>query len=302
MTSRLFVMLTLIFGLSLLLSACGANSLPAPQEPSPDSIATQVSFLLTASPVFTPIAPVIITNTPEPPTPEPIMDTPTPTLSVPTDTPAITPTLLPTATTFPLLTSTPSTADPRTLLGNPTWQDKTFRVNQNWGNAWDDDDFTRGEFKDNKLVLTSVGMDGWTLTWPKPENFYIEMTATPSQCSGRDRYGLIVRVPEGNDRGYLFGFTCDGQYSLRRWDPEAKQYDILVNWTATPHINAGPNQTNRLGLRAEGSRFQLYANGHYLNESSDSTLKDGRFGPFVGHDKTENFSIAISEISYWDLP
>ncbi len=117
-----------------------------------------------------------------------------------------------------------------------------------------------------------------------------------------DRYGLIVRVPETFDRGYLFGFTCDGQYSLRIWNPEEKQYDYLVKWKHSDAILSGSDQTNRLGLKADGDKLSLYANGHYLTQVTDSTFDKGRFGPFIGHDETNNFTIQIKEISYWDLP
>jgi hypothetical protein len=304
MNTRLLYPVTFLLSLALLLAACSPTSgLPQAEEPSADSIATQVAFLLTASPVFTPIPPLPSTDTPPQQPAEQLVFTATPTAPLPTQEPTPlpteTPTLAPSPT--PLPTSTPIATDPRQLLGSPKWQDKTFKDNQNWGSAWEGD-FTEGKFVDNRLVFTSVGVDGWTLSWPKIENFYMEMTATTGTCSGKDRYGLIVRVPDTYDRGYLYGFTCDGYYSLRRWNPEEKRYEALVNWTATPHIVQGSNQVNRLGLRVEGGRFQMYANGHYLGEAADSLLKEGRFGPFIGHDKTDNFTIYISEIAYWDLP
>jgi hypothetical protein len=186
-------------------------------------------------------------------------------------------------------------------LGSPTFDDTKFVEKRNWGSAWEDD-FTRGEFKNNQLVLTSIGVDGWTVSWPKPQDFYIELTATTGDCSGMDRYGIIVRVPEKFDQGYLFGFTCDGKYSLRYWDPEAEKYQSIIGWTDSQYINAGSDQTNRLGLKVEGNHFTLYANGHLLDKASDDRLEDeGRFGPWIGHTNTDEFTIYISEIAYWDL-
>jgi hypothetical protein len=296
-------LITFLVAAIALLAACGA---PPPAEPTDlpeDLLNTQVAILLTAtyaasSPTPDEPAPVE-TGLPEPtPTPQPTdtPEPPTPTSPPPTDT--STPT--PTETATPRPTSTPMASDPRRLLGNPTWRDATFRENQNWGEAWDGE-FTSGRFSNNQMILTSTGVDGWTLTWPKPADFYIEMTATTGECAGSDRYGLIVRVPDSYDRGYLVGLTCDGRYSLRKWNPDANRYEVLIGWTASEHINAGSNQTNRVGLKAEGSRFEVYANGAFLAEASDSELKEGRFGPFIGHDQTENFTIAISEIAYWAL-
>jgi hypothetical protein len=299
-------LLLVFFLLALVLSACGETPAapPVSNEPPPDAVATQVSLLLTAtSAVFVPTTPLD--------TPIPQVVLPTATLEATTALPSPTQTALPptetpspspTSTVFvpPTATTTPSAADPRTLLGSPTWQDKQFAENHNWGGAWDGE-YTRGSFKDNRLVFTSISTDGWTLSWPQTSDFYIEMTATTGECSGNDRYGIIVRVPDTYDRGYLFGFTCDGKYSLRKWDPGLKQYVVLLAWTTSAHINPGENQTNRLGLKAIGNRFQLYANGNFLAEAFDSELNRGRFGPFIGHGPTNNFTIYVSEISYWDL-
>ncbi len=279
--------------LAALLAAC---ALPQPATPTPfgDAIATQVAVLLTASPAVINTQPAVVTATlpPAPTTAAPATETPIP----PTAEPSLTPTL----TSTPKPTATLSGEDPRQALGDPTFQDTKFKEDTNWGSAWKDD-FTQGEFKNNELVLTSIGVDGWTVSWPKISDFYIEMTATTGDCSGMDRYGLIVRVPESFDTGYLYGFTCDGQYSLRVWDQAKKQYTYLIKWTHSDEITTGSNQTNRLGLKVIGDKFSLYANGHLIDSATDSRFDKGRFGPFIGHAATEDFTIYIKEIAYWDL-
>jgi hypothetical protein len=289
----------------LALSACGPQLTPEPFLPPENLVATQVAVLMTASPPVSvdPVTPVAETPPPSVFTATPqVTSEPTPTQTPPpTETlePETSPTLLPLVSPTP--TATLTAGDPRQELGGATFQDRSFTVDRNWGGPWTGD-FTEGRFENNQLLLTSTGPDGWAVTWPRPENFYLEMTAATSQCSGRDRYGLVVRAPEPPDRGYLFGITCDGRYSLRRWDPDAGRYHIMFNWTESPHINAGSNQTNRVGLKVEGGRFAMYVNGHFLGEAFDDTLKEGRFGPYIGHDQTERFTIAISEIAYWELP
>jgi hypothetical protein len=284
------------------LAACGPLATPEPFIPPEDLVATQVSILLTATPPAPTEPEPVVVETASPPavtsTPQ-IVTEPIATV-VPTETPLPEPTQTDTPHLAPTHTPTLAAGDPRVELGSPTFQDKTFEVGRNWGTPWTGD-FTEGRFENNHLLLTSVGPDGWTVTWPRPEDFYLEMTASTNQCSGRDRYGVIVRVPEPPDRGYLFGVTCDGQYSLRMWNPDTGRYQAIVNWTESPHINAGSNQTNRIGLKVEGNRFGMYVNGHFLGEAFDHTLEEGRFGPYIGHD-TEGFTIAIEEFSYWKLP
>ena len=281
-----------IFGLILILSGC---SLAQPATPTPfgDAVSTQVAVLLTAGPVPNNPQPAVVTSTLAPAATAAATATPIP--------PTLEPTQAPTSTDTPQPTPTVVEGDPRQTLGDPTFQDTKFKEDNNWGGAWKDE-FTQGEFKNNELVLTSIGVDGWTLTWPKIADFYIEMTATSGDCSGTDRYGLIVRAPESFDRGYLVGFTCDGKYSLRIWDPSKKQYTYLINWTHSDEISAGSNKTNRLGLMVEGDKFTLYANGKQIDSATNSRFDKGRFGPFVGHAGTEDFTIYIKEIVYWDLP
>lgn len=292
MSKQSLIKALFILGLVACLTACSLTQ-PATPTPFGDAVATQVAVLLTASPAAVNTQLAVVTATlPPAPTAE-ATATPMP--------PTTEPTLVPKLTHTPQPTPTLTGEDPRQSLGDPTFQDTKFKENNNWGSAWKDD-FTQGEFKNNQLVLTSIGVDGWTLTWPKIQDFYIEMTATTGDCSGMDRYGLIVRVPETFDRGYLYGFTCDGHYSLRVWDPAKKQYTYLIKWTHTNEITTGSNQTNRMGLKVQGDKFSLYANGHLIDTANDSRFDKGRFGPFVGHADTEDFTIYIKEIAYWDLP
>ena len=139
------------------------------------------------------------------------------------------------------------------------------------------------------------------LTWPELTNFYLEGTFTISNCAGRDRYGLMTRstVPSEAYIGYLFGVTCDGQYSLRTWDGE--EFTQLISWTSSNLIEQGSGKTNRLGFWAKGNRLILFVNGKKLTEIQDNTHTDGKFGLFVGSVETDNFKVEVDEIAYWIL-
>jgi hypothetical protein len=138
-------------------------------------------------------------------------------------------------------------------------------------------------------------------------NTYLEAMFKTGACSGLDHYGIILRVPEASepDQGYLFGVSCDGRYSLRRWNGEILpkgEMKKLVDWTASTAINSGPNQTNRLGIFAVGKRLILYANGKLLTEVEDANYPTGYFGAFIGQSGTENFSVQLDEMAYWENP
>ncbi len=217
---------------------------------------------------------------------------PSPTVFTPTPTKKIKPTAKPTATT--------ASTDPKLDLGDPTFQD-TFKNSDNWGLTADkhSDMF----IQDGNLVMKAFNadqFDSWALTWPKTANFYIELTATPETCGGLDRYGLMLRAKRDASVGYLFGFSCDGRYSFRKWD--GVKYTRDVDWTKNSAILKGADQTNRLGVKAEGDHFTLYANGVKLTDFHDASYSTGYFGVFIAAAETANFTTNASEIDYWELP
>jgi hypothetical protein len=77
---------------------------------------------------------------------------------------------------------------------------------------------------------------------------------------------------------------------------------MLTEWTSSLHIIPGAQQTNRVGFWADGNLLKLYANGNLLAELRDGTFDKGMFGVFVGAVKTENLTVMVDEIVYWDLP
>ena len=185
-------------------------------------------------------------------------------------------------------------------LGAPDWRDPLddsrfwFLVNE------EDTEF---EIDDGMLKMTSRragSLDQWGLaTRPALTDFYLEATfITGEECSGLDRYGVLVRAPDSNS-GYVYGFSCDGRYRIYKWDGE--NYQALQEWTSSGFILAGPEQTNRLGIWLEGSTIRLYANGRLLAELEDREFDEGRFGLFIGSAETDNLEIFVDEVAYWLL-
>ena len=171
------------------------------------------------------------------------------------------------------------------------------------------DEFTTNYYENGYLRITAItDVDGWILaSTPSLQSVYIEATITAENCSGTDHYGVMFRVPVlyEADRGYLFGVSCDGQYSLRKWDAtigEDGEMIYLVRWTPDSNINVGSYQTNRVGIMTIGDRLIMFANGVQLGEFTDDTFSQGYFGVFLGSDVTENLTVKIQEVSYWDNP
>jgi hypothetical protein len=297
----------IIAGLTALaLAGCSLSATPPPssQDPAPVYTAaaqtiiaqlTQAAQTATVG-VPTPIIPTALET--EVPATEDLQDTSTPASPSPT----VTMTATATATAPPAATEPPPSSDPRLVLGNPSFID-SFDSGANW--ALYKDDHVSFEVDDGQLVMTAFNPDfweGWMLSWPVISDFYLEMIATPQQCSGSDRYGMTARAQksDGEYLGYFLGFTCAGSYSLRRWD--GSNFVTIVDWTESAFIRRGAGQANRLGLMADGKKLALYANGVLLEEVSDDIHLSGKFGVSVGSVKTPDFTVLVDEMAYWELP
>ena len=276
------VYLSSVLIMAILLASCATateQSLPATVDP--DEVAAQVNATLTA------IAPGTSTPTPEPsPTQEP---SPTP---APTETPTA---VSPTATLVPI------EGDPATLLGEPSGVDN-FNTFNNWTNF--NNKCFQSEITGTQFVMTAKGQAGiacWEFSWPLLENFYLEtMVEMPETCQAQDRFGVIFRAPD-NERGYLYGYTCDGQFTLTAWDGD-ETTTVLVPQTTTTAIDPSPGAKNRIGLLAQGASYYLYANGLFLAQAQDVTyLEPGKIGYYVRAATEEPFTVAYDYLKIWVL-
>ncbi len=185
-------------------------------------------------------------------------------------------------------------------LGSPDWVD-TLNNASNWYLL--DTDSTTFKVKDGALVMTAKnpgGMDEWGLSQRDAvSDFYMEVDfRTGNACTGMDRYGVLVRAPKP-DRGYVFGFSCNGQYRLYKWD--GSTYTGLQEWTPSPVIRTGGGQKNTLGIWAKGSQFKLYANGQLLGTVQDKAFDSGQFGLFIASSETPKFKVYVEEVRFWNL-
>lgn len=286
---------------TLVLAACQSPS------SSDTGVQTRVAAILTDIPTYTPMPPTV-TATIQLPT----LAVNTPTVA-PTETPTVEPTqgtLEPTATAkvpgIPTETLLPSATapagDPRAVLGAPTWTDPMDTAN-NWPVG--SDNFTSLSIADGELALTGLtATNGWKMaSAPALKNFYLEADGRMTTCSGMDAWGLYFRVPkyEKPDRGYLFGITCNGNYYLKAFDgtmDPATATQIIYPY-ASKAIVKGSNQTNRVGVMANGENLKLFINGKMVHEIADSTYPQGYFGLFINSEETPNLTAKITDVSYW---
>ena len=223
--------------------------------------------------------------------------------------PSLTLPVAPSETMEPLSTITPEPSitvaeiDFSSQLGSPSYSNP-----MNSGSAFGldsagyDDGFTRIVMSDGSMILTSyptTGWRGWRLTDKNLSNFYLEGTFITQTCGGKDQYGLVFRAPDySNGEGYYFGVTCDGQYSLIHSD--GNRYRTLIDWTSSEKIVQGSNQTNRLGVLAEGPSIDLFINGEKVNHTEDSNyLTATKIGAFILALNTSGFTVMLDQLNLW---
>ena len=290
----------LVFYIAIIIPimACTISGSQAPTEEF-ISVETIVALTLEASNLL-PTATQPPSDPDQPPPPDTALPPP------PTDTP-LPPTLPPTATftltPTPTLTPTLSPSDPKQTLGNPDWE-RNFNSDSHWHTYAETDH--KAEIKNGKLLFTMInplGWSIWTFAAPLVENYYLEIIAqTPNDCPGKERYGIIFQTPKNSlNEGYLLQVACNGEFRLGVYD--GSDWDTLIDWGTNSAINAGPNQTNRLGVWKHGNQIAIYINGELVGEVADSSYTgEGKFGVLILSENTNNFTITFDDAAYWTLP
>jgi hypothetical protein len=283
-----------IFLILILTSSLVGCNLPNSSEIDPNIIATQVSTLLTSPTENLPL------SNEDPPTIEVATITVVPSEISATETnePTIEPTNEPTPSATNSLMTRPT--------GTPYWEDP-FENGTRFGINPEgyDDGQTRFIISDGSMVLTSItasGWRGWRLTSQKPVNYFLQADFGIEECTGSDQYGLVIQSPDyDTGSGYYFGLTCDGRYAFQKW--EENGLINLVGWDTNSNINAGSNQSNTLSILKSGNQYKLFVNDVEISSIVDEKFSSpGFFGPFIAGVNTANFSVRLTNISYWNLP
>jgi len=274
-------------------------------EPAPTELPVEANTTSAAEEVETESTPQVV-----------LIITATPTFQLPSATATLEPTGTNTEAPTEIPPDTPeptqtAAGDPRQRLGTPVSTDP-MDSEEMWNWPVGDQEFTSIAFKKGSMQLSGLKtVAGWRLPMvPAVTDMYVEMTVRTGDCKQDDSYGIIFHIPVFNqpDQGYLFTVSCDGSYRLTKWDGKAGTSGKgwrLVDWTPNEHINSGSGAVNRIGVMTKGDRFYLYSNGYLMNddltlEDTDHPYSEGHFGVFVAARQTENFTIFIDEMSYWD--
>lgn len=93
---------------------------------------------------------------------------------------------------------------------------------------------------------------------------------------------------------YVFYVYSDGYYGAKR--VVGDQVDIIIPLTMSDQIT--PGQANILGVDAQGTRFDLYINGKFVNGFTDVRVDGGGFGFYISKQSEaafDDFSVRIEK-------
>lgn len=214
-------------------------------------------------------------------------------------TPTVTATIVwfpPTHTPTPFPTSAPRQATPeqRPALGEVVLRD-TFDSKAGWSTG----QFAGGiaSYSRSRLDVVAQGAVGASLVSLRsgaiPTDAYIEISATPSLCRGKDSYGLVFRA-EGEMSHYRLIITCEGQLRVERWRPA--EAGVVQDWTPSGQVPSGAPVALRLGIWMFRDEMRVFINDIYQFSARDPLLQGVQLGVFVRASAADAVSVSFSDL------
>jgi hypothetical protein len=144
------------------------------------------------------------------------------------------------------------------------------------------------------LVVRAPGASIMTLRdEPLLRNFYLEVAARTSLCSGQDDYGVLFRTASGNDY-YRYALACDGTERVDR----IRTGQSSPMQTAVPSGDVPPGSPGevRIGVWAVDNEFRFFLNGRYQFTLDDPLFKAGTIGFFARSGGEKAVSVSFSDL------
>jgi hypothetical protein len=149
----------------------------------------------------------------------------------------------------------------------------------------------------NELTLALSQPDGYITSLRKGTelgDFYLEITASPSLCSGADEYGLLLRVSPSNEF-YRFSLTCDGQLRLDKY-AGAGRASSPHPLTPSGSVPRGAPSFSRLAVWAQGKEMRFFINEDLQFTVQDPSLGSGSIGVFARSDGEGAVTVSFSDL------
>lgn len=178
----------------------------------------------------------------------------------------------------------PGTPQPLTNLGDPDFQASFTNPNQTGLTFLGPPDVTTHGVEASAYWISAA--QPWVAAWAAaPErrtDFVAETSVAPHGEAAERGYGIAFRInpnPDGSTSYYLFWMNpSTAQYALHRVDRGV--FVELIGWRRTATLR-GDGQTNKLAVRAQGSRIDLFANDEPLASVADDTYAGGQVALYL---------------------
>ncbi len=133
---------------------------------------------------------------------------------------------------------------------------------------------------------------------PIPGDSYLEMTANPSLCRGRDTYGLLLRA-ESDASFYRFVIACTGEVRVERY--RGGELAVLQDWTLSGQVPPGAPLFLQLGVWMKGQELRFFINEVYQFSVSDPVFKAGQLGVFARTGDKPPLTVGFSKLKVYRL-
>jgi hypothetical protein len=150
--------------------------------------------------------------------------------------------------------------------------------------------------QDNRLTLV-VRTPGASIMSLRNEpllgNFYAEVTANTSLCSGIDDYGVLFRTTSGNDY-YRYALACDGTERVDR--VRTGQSSPMQPAVPSGDVPPGSPGEVRIGVWAVDNELRFFLNGRYQFTAYDPMFQTGTIGFFARSNGENDVSVSFSDL------
>ena len=128
---------------------------------------------------------------------------------------------------------------------------------------------------------------------PILDNFYIEVTTSPTLCKGEDQYGLLLRMSSPGNF-YRYALSCDGRVRLDRVIQGTASSP--QPWIQNNSLPPGAPLPARLGVRLMGKEMDFFINDQFQFSVSDPTIQSGNIGIFARSMGENAVTVNFSEL------
>jgi hypothetical protein len=133
---------------------------------------------------------------------------------------------------------------------------------------------------------------------PVFDNFYAEITTSPSLCVGLDEYGMLFRMRSTGDF-YRYSLSCDGQVRLDR--VVGGTAGSPQPWIESASVPRGAPSISRLGIWAVDRELRFFINDEFQFAVNDPYHSSGYFGVFTRSADDNAVTIGFSDLKVYQV-